>query len=82
MHSDEDVRIWSETGWYKMVLHALNVPYTYTSNPLCERRNLAVTQNLRILMKQERTKNWVPLLPWVRQPKQVHIYTGVVRKMD
>ena len=68
--SDEDVRIWSDTGWYKRVLDALNVqvtngvPYTHTSNPLCERQNRVVEQNLRILMKQERTKDWVRLLPW------------------
>ena len=63
VHSDEDVRIRSDTGWYKRVLNALNVevttgvPYTHTSNPLCERQNRVVEQNLRILMKQERTKD-------------------------
>ena len=68
--SNEDVRIRSDTGWYKRVLDALNVqvttrvPYTHTSNPLCERQNRVVEQNLRILMKQERTKDWVRLLPW------------------
>ena len=68
VHSDEDVRICSNTGRYKRVLNALNVqvtpgvPYTHTSNPLCERQNHVVEQNLRILMKQERTKDWV--LPW------------------
>ena len=70
MHSDEDVRIRSDTGWYKRVLNALNVevttgvPYTHTSNPLCERQNCVVEQNLRILMKQERTNDWVRLVPW------------------
>ena len=70
VHSDEDVRIRSDTGWYKRVLNALNVevttgvPYTHTSNPLCERQNRVVEQNLRILMKQERTKDWVRLVPW------------------
>ena len=70
VHSDEDVRIRSDTGWYKRVLDALNVevttgvPYTHTSNPLCERQNRVVEQNLRILMKQERTKDWVRLVPW------------------
>ena len=70
MHSDEDVRSRSDTGWYKRVLNALNVevttgvPYTHTSNPLCERQNRVVEQNLRILMKQERTKDWVRLVPW------------------
>ena len=57
-HSDEDLRICSDTGWYKRVLYALNVevttdvPYTHTSNPLCERQNRVVEQNLRILMQQ------------------------------
>ena len=70
VHSDEDVRIRSDTRWYKRVLSALNVevttrvPYTHTSNPLCERQNRVVEQNLRILMKQERTKDWVRLVPW------------------
>ena len=70
MHSDEDVRIRCDTGWYKRVLNALivelttGVPYTHTSNPLCERQNRVMEQNLRILMKQEHTKDWVRLLPW------------------
>ena len=69
VHSDDDVRIWSDTGWYNRVVDALNVcvttgvPYTHTSNPLCERQNRVVEQNLRILMEQERTKDWVRLLP-------------------
>ena len=69
VHSDEDVRIRSETGWYKQVLNALNVevttgvPYTHTSKPLCERQNRGVEQNLRILMKQECTKACVRLVP-------------------
>ena len=48
VHSDEDVRIRSDTGWYKRVLNALivevttGVPYTHTSNPLCERQNHVV----------------------------------------
>ena len=62
VHSDEDVRIRSDTGWYKRAQDALNVrvttgvPYTNTSNPFCERQNRVVEQNLRILMKQERTR--------------------------
>ena len=70
VHSDEDVRIRSDTGWYKRVLDALNVhvptgvPYTHTSYPLCERQNRVLEHNLRILMKEDRTKDWVRLLPW------------------
>ena len=40
------------------------MPHTHTSNPLCERQNRVVEQNLRIPMKQERTKDWVRLVPW------------------
>ena len=70
VHSDEDVRIRSDTRWYKRVPNALNVevttsvPYTHTSNPLPERQNRVVEQNLIILMKQECTKDWVRLVPW------------------
>ena len=70
VHSDEDVRIRSDTGRYKRVLDPMNVhvttgvPYTHTSNPLCERWNRVLEDNLRIVMKQERTKDWVRLLPW------------------
>ena len=70
VHSDEDVRICSDTGWYKRVLDALNVhlttgvPSTHNSNPLCEKQKRVLEQNLRILMKQERTKDWIRLLPW------------------
>ena len=70
VHSDEDARIRIYTSWYKRVLDALKVhvttgvPYTHTSNPLCQRQNRVLEQNLRIVMKQERTKNWVSLLPW------------------
>ena len=70
MHSDEDVRIRSEAGWNKRVLNVLNVEvttgmrYTHTSNPLCERQNRVVEQNLRILMKQDRTKDWIRLVRW------------------
>ena len=70
VHSDEDLRIRSDTVWYKQVQNALNVhvttglPCTQTSNPLCKRQNGVVEQNLRVVMKQERTRDWVRLLPW------------------
>ena len=70
VHSDEDVRIRSDSGWHNRLLNALNVevttgvPYTHTSNSYCERPNRVVEQNLRILMKQERTKDWVRLVRW------------------
>ena len=40
------------------------MPYTRTSDTLCERENGVVEQNPRILMKQEHTKDWVGLVPW------------------
>ena len=70
VQSDENVRIRSDTGWYKPVLNAINaevptgVPYTHMSNPLCGRQNRLVEENPRILMKQERTKDLVRLVPW------------------
>ena len=84
VRSDEDVRIGSDTGWYKRVLNALNVevttgvPYTHTSNSLCERQNRVVEQNLRVLMKQERTKDWVRPVPWavLTMNSQVSSSTG------
>ena len=63
VHSDKDVSIWSDTGWFKRVLDPLNVnlttgvPCTHTSSPLCERQNPVVEQNLRVLMKEQRTKD-------------------------
>ena len=63
VHPDEDVRIRTDTGWYEPLLNALNVevttgvPYTHTAKPLCERQKCVAEQSLRILMKQERTKD-------------------------
>ena len=70
MHSDEDVRIRSETGWYKPVLNALNVevttgvPYTHTSNPLCERPKPCGGTEPENPHEKEGTKDWVRLVPW------------------
>ena len=66
---DEDVLVRSDTGWYKRVLRSLNVqvstgiPYTHTSDPLCERQIPVLKENVRIWCKTERTKDWVRLLP-------------------
>ena len=44
INSNEDPRVRSDTDWYKRVLRSLNVqvstgiPYSHTSNPLCERQ--------------------------------------------
>ena len=68
-NSDEDVRLRSNHGWYKRVLRSLNVqvltaiPYTHTSNPLCERQTRVLKENVRIWCNTERTKDWGRLLP-------------------
>ena len=54
----------------KRVLNALNVHVstgelsTHKSSTLCEKWKCVVEQNVRVLMKQECTKDWVRLLPW------------------
>ena len=69
INSDEDLRVRSDTGWYKRVQRSLNVqvstgiPYSHTSNPLCERPICALKENVRIWCKTERTRDWVRLLP-------------------
>ena len=69
MNSDKDVRVRSDTGWYKRVLRSLNVQvstrisYTHTSKPLCERQIRVVREDVRIWCRTERTKDWVTLLP-------------------
>ena len=68
INSDEDVRVRSDTSWYKRVLRSLNVqvstgiPYSHTSNPLCERQIRVLKENVRIWCKTERTRDWVRLL--------------------
>ena len=67
--SDEDVRVRSDTLCYKRLLRSLNVqvstgiPYTHTSNPLCERQIRFLKDNVRISCKTERTKDWVRQFP-------------------
>ena len=69
IHSDEDVRVRSNTGCYKAVLGSLNVqvstgiPYPPTSNPLCERHIGLLKENVRTWCKTKRTKDSVSLLP-------------------
>ena len=51
------------------MLRSLNVqvstgiPYSHTSNPLCERQIRVLKENVRIWCKTERTKDWLRLLP-------------------
>ena len=69
INSDEDVRLRSDTGSYRRVLRSLNVqvstgiPYTHTSNPLCERQIRVLKGSVRIWCQIEGTKDWVRLLP-------------------
>ena len=69
INSDEDVRVRSDTGWYNRVQRCLNVqvstgiPYTHTSNPLCEQLIWVLKENVRIWCKVERTKDWPRLRP-------------------
>ena len=69
INADEDVGVHSDTGWYKRVLRSPNVqvstgiPYSHTSNPLCERQIRVLKENVRIWCKTERTRDWVRLLP-------------------
>ena len=63
INSDEDVRVRSRTRWYKRVMRALHVqvsteiPYTHTSNPLCEGQIRVLHGNVRIWCKNECTKD-------------------------
>ena len=67
--SKEDVRVRSDTGWYKRVLSSLNVQvstgilYTHTSNPLYERQIRVLKENVRMWCKTVRTKDWVRVVP-------------------
>ena len=69
INSEEDVRVHSDSAWYKRVPRFPNVqvctgiPYTHTSNPLCERQIRILKENVRIWGKSERTKDWVRLIP-------------------
>ena len=69
INSDEDVRVRSDTGWYKRVLRSINfqvstgIPYSHTSNPLCERQIRVLKENVGIWCTTERTRGWVRLFP-------------------
>ena len=86
IYSDEDVRVGSNTGWYKTVLRSLNVqvskgiPYTHTSHPLCDRQIGVLKENVSIWCKTERTKDWVRLLPVISlmMNSQASLATGIL----
>ena len=63
INSDEDIRVRSDTGRYKRVVRCLNVqvstgiPYSHTSNPLCEQQIPLFKENVRIWCKTQRTRD-------------------------
>ena len=60
INSDEEVRVRSDTGWYKRVLKvqvSTGIPYSHRSNPLCERQVHLLKENVRIWCKPERTRD-------------------------
>jgi transposase InsO family protein len=67
--SDNDVRFTSENGWWRRVFKNLDIKVNFSiprrpeSNGLCERINRSFNQNMRILMSQTKTKDWVKLVP-------------------
>ena len=81
--SYEDVRFRSDTAWYKRAPRALNVrvhtgvPYTHTSNPLCERQSRVFRQCMRILLKREKTSDWVKLIPWLHMSCSMALLRGI-----
>ena len=48
--------------WSPNVQVSTGIPYTHTSNPLCERPIRVLKENVRTWFKTERTKDWVRLL--------------------
>ena len=70
IHSDQDVRITTARNCYRGVLHALGgqilagTPYFCTKNPPCERQIRSFKTMVRILMAQEKVRNWLRVLPY------------------
>ena len=69
IHSDQDVRLTSAGNWYRGVLETLgceiqfSTPYLRTKNALCERHIRSFKTVMRILMAQEKVRNWLRVLP-------------------
>ena len=70
IHSDQDIRFTSLTGWYRSVMRAmgtevqLGTPYLRTKNPQCERQDGCFNTVMRILMLREKSRNWLRLVPY------------------
>ena len=70
IHSDQDIRFTSPTGWYLGVMRAMGTEvqfgtsYLRTKNPLCERQIGCFKTVMRILMLNEKSRNWLKLVPY------------------
>ena len=70
IHSDEDIRFTSPTGWYRSVMRAMGTdvqfgtPYLGTKNPVCERQMGCFKTVMRILMLSNKSQNWLKLFPY------------------
>ena len=68
MHSDQDIRLTSPTGWYQRVMRAMGTEvqfetaYLRTKNPLCEGQIGCFQTVMRILMLSEKSRNWLKLV--------------------
>ena len=68
IHSDQDVRFTAAGNWYRGVLETLGceiqfgTPYPRTKNALCERQIRSFKTVMRILMGQEKGRNWLRVL--------------------
>ena len=62
LHSDRDIRFTSETGSWRNTFKAMEVtfgqPYSPQSNGFCERKNGEYIEEIRLLMHNEKFKNW------------------------
>jgi putative transposase len=70
IHSDNDVRWRHDKGFYQTVLKSLNVqthfgiPRRPQTNGVCENTNRQFLQNMRCLINQCKSHDWVMLLPY------------------
>ena len=70
IHSEQDVRLTAAGNWYRGVLETLvceiqlGTPYLRTKNALCERQIRSFKTVMRILMVQEKGRNWLRVLPY------------------
>ena len=70
IHSYQDIPFTSPTGWYRSVMRAMGTevqfgtPYVRTKNPLCERQIGCFKTVMRILMLNDKSRNWLKLVPY------------------